>query len=209
MLLRKRILFIAITLVALTACPTIAQTAYTFDASNSSLQISVDKQGLFSAFGHNHVVAANDFSGSVQFDPGKLDSSSVSLRVVTKSLTVVDPDASTNDRRKVQAAMLGTEVLDASRYPKIAFRSTRITQIKQRNNAWRITLTGTLRLHGTEKQVTFPLVAQLENGRLTAQGDASILQSDFGITPIAVAGGTVKVKDRLRIHFEIHAQTQK
>ena len=31
----------------------------------------------------------------------------------------------------------------------------------------------------------------------------SIKQRDYGITPISIAGGTVKVKDELAIEFEI------
>lgn len=189
--------------------PASAQTAYTFDGSTSSLQISVDKQGLFSAFGHNHLVAAKEFSGSAQFDPGKIGSSSVSLRVAANSLTVIDPDSSANERGQVQATMLGPQVLDTARYPEIGFRSTGVTQAKQQGSGWRVMLTGMLQLHGTQRPVTFPLVVQLDHGQLSAEGDAYILQTDYGITPIKVAGGAVKVKNRLRIHFEIHARQQK
>jgi beta-glucanase (GH16 family)/polyisoprenoid-binding protein YceI len=194
-------------LLALHATPALAQT-YAFDESNSSLEINVYKEGLFSAFGHNHLIAANDFSGSLQFDPSEIENSSVTLRVAPKSLTVVDPGVSAGERRQVQASMLGPEVLDVERYPEIWFRSTRVAGVKRQGRGWRVTLTGTLQLHGAQRPVTFPLVVQLDNGQLTAQGDADILQTDFGITPIKVAGGAVKAKNRLRIHFDIRARSQ-
>jgi hypothetical protein len=35
------------------------------------------------------------------------------------------------------------------------------------------------------------------------RGQAVFKQSDFGIKPVRVAGGTVKVKDEIRIDFDI------
>jgi hypothetical protein len=35
------------------------------------------------------------------------------------------------------------------------------------------------------------------------RGSATLKQTDFGITPVTVAGGTVKVKDEVKIEFEI------
>jgi hypothetical protein len=42
-----------------------------------------------------------------------------------------------------------------------------------------------------------------EQGRY--RGSTSIKQSDFGISPISIAGGTVKVKDDVKIDFDIAA----
>jgi len=39
------------------------------------------------------------------------------------------------------------------------------------------------------------------NGRY--RGTAELKQKDFGITPITVGGGAVKVKNELRIEFDI------
>jgi hypothetical protein len=40
-----------------------------------------------------------------------------------------------------------------------------------------------------------------QNGRY--RGIADLKQKDFGITPVTVAGGAVKVKNELRIEFGI------
>jgi polyisoprenoid-binding protein YceI len=188
------------------ASPAVAQASYAFDASKSSLEINVYKEGLFSAFGHNHFIAAKDFSGSAEFEPTKIESASVTLRVDAKSLTAIDPGESSSDRQQVQATMLGEEVLDTKRYPEISFRSTGVTHIQQQGSGWRVTLTGLLELHGTQKPVAFPLTVRIEDGELIAEGEVSLLQSDYGIQPIRIAGGAVKVKDRLRIHLTIHAR---
>jgi len=45
------------------------------------------------------------------------------------------------------------------------------------------------------------LVAVLRNGHYT--GRVVLKQRDFGITPVSIAGGTVKVKNELTIDFDI------
>lgn len=58
---------------------------------------------------------------------------------------------------------------------------------------------GSLTLRGKKQPVVIEV--SLESGHY--RGSASILQSDFGIEPIRIAGGTVKVKDELKIEFDI------
>jgi len=60
-------------------------------------------------------------------------------------------------------------------------------------------VTGSLTLHGEKRPVT--VTVSQKNGHYT--GALSIRQTDFGIKPVKVAGGTVKVKDELRIEFDI------
>jgi len=62
-----------------------------------------------------------------------------------------------------------------------------------------------LKLHGVEKAIHLPVGVSIAGNELIAQGELFLLQIDYGITPAKVAGGTVKVKDRLRIRFEMHA----
>lgn len=190
-----------------TASGALAQKTFSFDAAGSTLEINVYKEGFFKAFAHDHLVTAKDFSGTVQFDSENLDRSSVTFRVAANSLTVLDPGESEKDRVQVQSTMAGESVLDVARYPDIVFRSTSVKETQKQGDAWRVLLEGTLQLHGKEKSVTVPLTLRVSVGELSAQGQVFLLQTDYGIAPVRIAGGTVKVKDRLRIRFEIHAPT--
>ena len=58
---------------------------------------------------------------------------------------------------------------------------------------------GDLTLHGVTQPVELPIT--LANGRYT--GSVKLKQTDFGIAPVSIAGGTVKVKDVIEIVFEI------
>ncbi|MCU1240134.1 MAG: YceI family protein [Candidatus Acidoferrum typicum] len=181
-------------------------TSYAIDTQQSKMDIHVGKEGAFKAFGHDHLIAAKQLSGEVQFDPQKLDKSSVRLHVPTKSITVIDPGESEKDRKEVEATMESDKVLDVAKFPEITFTSTSISAAKKTSDGWELTLSGKLNLHGVEKAVSFPLHVRAENNELHAQGEVSILQTDYGVTPVKVGGGTVKVKDKLKITFNIVAR---
>jgi polyisoprenoid-binding protein YceI len=119
----------------------------------------------------------------------------IELAVRTADLRVLDPDLAADKRAEVQSRMLGPEVLDTARFAAIAFASTAIEPAG--SDRWRVT--GHLTIRGQARTITFA-VARV-NGRY--RGEVAIKQRDFGIEPIRVAGGTVKVKDELKIQFDI------
>lgn len=179
---------------------------YSVDAARSKIVINVSKEGAFKAFGHDHVVDAKEISGQVQFDPQRIQESTVRLRIPTKAITVVDPGESDKDRHEVQATMEGEKVLNVAKFPEITFTSSSVSAPKKTSEGWELTLAGKLKLHGVEKQVTLPLHVHADNGEVRAEGDLSILQTDYEITPVKVGGGTVKVKDKLKMTFNIIAR---
>jgi hypothetical protein len=60
-------------------------------------------------------------------------------------------------------------------------------------------VTGRLTLHGRSQTVTFTAGRQGE----IYLGEVSISQRDFGIRPISIVGGTVRVRNEVTIRFEI------
>ncbi len=160
------------------------------DVERSSMTIHVSKSGLFSFAGDNHEIQARISSGKVN-EAAK----TVELKVESAKLTVLDPKLSESKRAEVQQEMLGPHVLDASRFPEISFRSTQVSEEKP--STWRVT--GNLTLHGQ----THPITLHVNSNAGHYRGTAAIKQTDFGITPVSVAGGTIKVKDELSIDFDI------
>jgi polyisoprenoid-binding protein YceI len=161
------------------------------DVNNSSLKIRVFKSGVFSAFAHDHEIEA-------PIEEGKIDSSSspsVQLRVDSRKIRVLDPEISADSRAGIQHTMDGTTVLDVEHFPEISYRSTAIT--KTGDAHWEVH--GDLNLHGKNQPVV--VAVSLEAGHY--RGSASFKQSAFGITPIRIAGGTVKVKDEVKIEFDV------
>lgn len=181
--------------------------SYKIESQNSKIEIQVAREGFLKAFGHDHLVSAKQFSGEVQIDFTKLENSLVSLTVEAKSLEVLDPGESEKDRAQVQSTMLGEQILDVPRYPRIRFDSTGIKIVSDKKTTVELQIQGKLTLHGVTKPIGFPVRVSLPgDGTLSADAEVSLLQSDFGITPIKVAGGTVRVKDKLKLTFHILAR---
>ena len=194
-------------LVLASALPARAQNraAYSVDTKQSKIEIHVYREGLLKAFGHDHQIMATDFSGTAQLVEPDASASSVTLVVETKSLVVLDPGENEKDRKEVQETMLGENVLDAPRFPRIQFASSKVRSTARKGEAIDLEVEGTLALHGAVKPVSLPVHLVVSGGRLTGDGEISLLQTDYGITPIKVGGGAVRVKDKLKLSFHIVA----
>ncbi len=172
-------------------CASMNGETWAIDPRQSSLTVHVFKSGLFSAFGDNHEVRAAVASGSVSDG----DKPAVEIEVDAGRMTVLDPDLAKEKRAEVQKRMLGPEVLDAAQFPKIRFKSTAVRPMG--DGRWRVE--GALALHGRSVPLSFEVTGAKERFR----GSATISQRAFGIKPISAGGGTVNVRDDLRVDFEI------
>jgi polyisoprenoid-binding protein YceI len=165
----------------------------TIDVSKSTLKIRVFKSGAFSAFAHNHEIQAPIEEGMIEQSNSARDS--VQLRVVSSKMRVIDPDTPADKRAEIQHTMQSAKVLDVEKFPEISYQSTAVAN--RGENHWEVR--GNLNLHGKKQPVL--VAVSLQDGHY--RGSASIKQSDFGIDPIRIAGGTVKVKDELKVEFDI------
>lgn len=197
---KMRILIVSFAALALScaivAAPRQAHSdAAEIDTAHSTMTVHVFKTGLFSALGHNHEISAPIESGRVQDKVQPSGNPSVELRVDARKLRVLDPDTSDDTRAQIQKTMLGPDVLDSDRFPEIRFVSTAVEASGA--NHW--TVHGNLDLHGQSHPVTVDVA--LKDG--TYHGSAPFKQTEFGIKPVSVAGGTVKIKDEVKVDFEI------
>jgi polyisoprenoid-binding protein YceI len=191
-LLIRRCLMV-VTVLGSAALSPIHAAAGPIDVRHSKLTVFVYKAGLFSAFADNHVISAPIASGTITTAP----SPAIELVVNAAELVPLDPDLDPAKRADVRTRMLGVEVLDTARFPTIQFASTAIEPVGP--DRWNVS--GRLTIRGVTQAVTFPVVRS--DGRY--RGETRLRQTDFGIKPIRIAGGTVSVKDELRVEFEIAA----
>ena len=182
-------------------------TGLVIDAANSQVLIEVGKAGVFGFAGHAHEVAATDVRGEVIVDRGDLSRASVSLDFEAGALQVTGKGEPPADVAEVQRVMLSTRVLDAGRFPTVSFRSRRVSVTVRPAAAAELLIEGDLTLHGTTRPMTVRASAAFDSeGRLTARGSCSLLQSEFGIVPVTAAGGTVRVRDEVDIQFVLSAK---
>lgn len=201
-----RFVALAVVLAVTAASPQAGPTAgKAIDVHHSSITVHVERAGFFSFAGDNHEIRAPLLSGSVNEAESKRE---VELVVDTARMQVLDPKASADTRAKVQQKMLGPDVLDVARFPRIEFHSRTVTPLNgaRLKNPGDVLLriAGDLTLHGETHPIEFEATGA--NGHY--HGSAKLKQTDFAIKPITIAGGAVKVKDEVTIDFEIFAGSQ-
>jgi polyisoprenoid-binding protein YceI len=160
------------------------------DAANSTMTVRVYKAGVFAAMGHDHEIAASITAGAVD-----IAARTVEVRVNASALKVQDPKASEKERAEIQSTMLGPDILDAEHHTEIVFRSKGAESVSEKS--WR--LHGDLTLHGQ----THPVDVEVNETGGHYRGTALLRQTEFGIKPVKIAGGAVRVKDEIRIEFDI------
>jgi polyisoprenoid-binding protein YceI len=180
---------------------------YRLVADESRFTVQAFAEGLFSAFGHDPVIAIRDFTGDVEFTPGTLSDASVRMTIRTDSLAATD-EVKEKDRAEIDH-MMRDDVLETAQYPEIVFASTSVTAQRLGEGRYRARVIGDLTLHGvTQKNLWIQAEVTTSGERLRAQGQFSLKQTDFGIKPVKVAGGTLKVKNELKFSFDIVAEKQ-
>jgi polyisoprenoid-binding protein YceI len=102
--------------------------------------------------------------------------------------------------------MLSDRVLDIQRYPTVRFRLRSLSLIDRTSSEMRVRVTGELTLHGVTRPLTVPVHVAILGDHVTAEGHASVRQTDFGIQPVTAGAGTVRVRDQLDVLFRVSAR---
>lgn len=183
---------------------------YTIDAKKSELAVRLFKAGIASAFAHDHIVRAEDFSGWVAFEEDRPDLFKLAAEVPVDSL-VADSredrekyklsELDDDDRKEINETMKGSTQLHGEKYPRIRFRSSRL----QKTDTNSYTINGKFTLHGTTKTVTVPATITTTKDGLHIKGEFRFLQSDYGIEPYSAGLGTIRNKDEVLLLFDLYA----
>jgi len=183
---------------------------YSIDKNEGELIVRLYKKGIFSGFAHDHIVIAQDFSGSVQFDEVDLTKFKISVEVPANSIASDLPEIrlkyglevlSQKNWIEVNNTMRSSKQLDIEKYPIVRFSSDSLKKIEGES----FEITGEFSLHGVTKLIVVPVTISVENGILKLQGGFSFLQSDYNIKPFSGAMGTVRNKDEAFLKFDISA----
>ncbi len=181
-------------------------TAYRIDKSASKFTVRAFASGMLSAMGHNPAFAIRDFTGEANLDAVAPGQASLRVQIRADSLEVVD-DISSRDRREMESTM-NQSVLESSKYPEIVYESARAAADQLGDGRYKLAINGNLSLHGVTRPLPVTAQVTVNGDMLRAYGDFSILQSNYGIRPVSVAGGALKLKDELKFTFDIVGRKQ-
>jgi polyisoprenoid-binding protein YceI len=179
---------------------------YLIDGKKSTFTVRAFATGMLSAFGHNPTIAIPDFEGEVLLNPEVVEHSTLRLVVHAASLTDTD-DISEKDRAEINRAMHG-DVLESDSYPDVVYECSSLTASKTGEGQYWASLNGELTLHGVQRNQPISARISVSGDGLRATGDFSVRQSDYEIKPVSAAGGTIKLKDELKLSFDITARKQ-
>jgi polyisoprenoid-binding protein YceI len=179
---------------------------YLVDSSKSTFTVRAFATGLLSMFGHDPTIAIPDFEGEVSLKPDAVEQSTLHLVLNASSLTVTG-DINKKDREEINRAM-HQEVLESDSYPEIVYECSQLASTKTGEGQYSVVLKGELTLHGVTRDEPITARVWINDRTLRAAGDFSVRQSDYEIRPVSAAGGTVKLKDELKLTFDISARQQ-
>jgi len=179
---------------------------YVIDQSSSRFTVRAFATCLLSTFGHSPTVAIRNFEGEMEFSPEDPSASSLHVRASADSLEIMD-DIKSKDRQEMESTM-NNSVLETAKYPEIVFATTSVSASRLGEGRYQANLNGNLTLHGITRPVTIPTQVTLMGDMLRAGGEFSLLQTNFGIKLVSVAGGTLKLKDELKFSFDIVARRE-
>lgn len=176
------------------------------DGSRSRISLRVYRAGRLARLGHNHVVEATAPNGELRLlaagggvarlriDPRRLrvDEPGARARYGADFVEMPDAEAVAGTREN----MLGPEVLDAAAWPEITVLA-RIDDLAADRPVAALHLT----LRGIGRRYRVPVTVRAGGQVLEVSGALTLRQSDFGITPFAVLGGALKVRDAVDVDF--------
>jgi len=153
--------------------------------------------------GHEHLIAAREFSGEAQLTPAMITLASLQITVNAASMAETSDDF-TEQQKQIINRELREIVFEPEKYPQIVFKSTEITgKTTTTNNSFELKIRGNLTLHGVTRRITIPARVSLVGNDMRATGEFSIDRSDFNVKATSAFHGLVRVRNKVKFTFDI------
>lgn len=182
---------------------------YRLDPAASSLDFVVRREGPLARFGHDHVLAPRGLEGwFLAAEP--LAGSRADLRFPTADL-VIDDAASRRDYRLDTTP--DTEAIEAT-------RTNLLTEVLRRG-AWpviSVALDGlpaddgelparlTVTWGGERYTIERPLELSRDASLIRLAGRFTVRQTELGMTPLAILGGGLRVRDEIEVYLDLQGR---
>ena len=176
-------------------------TRYRFDPSRSQFTVQAFAAGVLSFLGHSPTFAVRDFAGWVAFEGGSVHNVRLELAVRADSLELTDA-VSDKDRREIEGTMR-RDVLQTTDYPKIAYEAVKVSADSVMRGRYRLRIGGRLSLHGVTRPQPVDAELLVFDDGIRLRGESSLRLSDYQIRPVTALGGTIRLKDELRLSFDL------
>lgn len=182
--------------------PPAVTTRYRLDPSQSKFIAHALRGGLLWFKGHDHLVAARDFSGEAEITSDAINPASLLLVVKSESMAETNT-VFTDQQKQIIDKELREIVLLPARYPEITFRSTEVKGKPAGANEYDLKIGGELTLLGVTRHIEIPTHLSISGNDLRVRGEFSINRSDFKVKATSAFHGMVRVRNKIEFKFDI------
>ena len=174
---------------------------YEIDSSRSKFMVHAYRGGLAWFKGHDHLIAARDFSGVAELNLDALNPASLQMTIRAASLEETS-DVFTKQQKGIINKELQEIVLETAKYTDITFKSSDVKGMLK-NGQFEITIGGEITLHGVTRHIVIPATVSVEGGSLHAKGEFDLDRTKFNVNATSAFHGWVRVKHKLKFTFDI------
>ena len=179
---------------------TIKSGSHSIGPENGKLTVNTYVGGMGAKMGHDLVLAATKWQGTVTIDADNPAATSVEVSADPRALEILQATGGVkalSDKDRADIASNSDKTLNTSKHPEISFKSTGVT-----GAAPNLKLNGNLTISGQTKPVTLDITVQDVGGESKLTGKTVVVQSDFGVKPYSKLGA-LKVKDPVDIEIQL------
>jgi polyisoprenoid-binding protein YceI len=178
-------------------------TRYRLDPGLSRFTVQAFATGMLSFFAHSPTFNVRQFTGVLAFEDDTIKSMRIDMTITADSLELAD-QVKPSEREEIEGRMR-REVLETATYPEIVLRAAVASAENIAPGRHRLRLAGNLALHGVTRplQVGAELVVCDDGIRL--RGETPLRLSDYRIRPVTALAGAIKLKDELKVSFDLAA----
>jgi hypothetical protein len=178
--------------------------------TETDFRILVYRDGPFARLGHNHVVLAQQISGSIILREPR-DRSTFELSLPVVHLLVDDQQArdeegpafastpSATDTGRTRENMLGPRLLDHQRFPSVRIVGG-LTSGEESPSAQ-----VEIHIRQSVARKAVPIDLSITNDHLTIRGYLEVSHRELGLEPFSVMMGAIRVAEVMKLRFEISA----
>ena len=179
---------------------TIKSGSHSIGPENGKLTVSTYVGGMGAKAGHDLVLEATRWSGTLNVDAANPSATSVDVTVDPRSLEIIQASGGVkplSDKDRSEIASNSDKTLNTGKHPEIRFRSTAVS-----GNAPRLTLKGELTIAGNTRPVDLEVNVQDGPGDTRITGKTTVVQTEFGMKPYSKLG-VLKIKDPVDLGIEL------
>jgi hypothetical protein len=183
---------------------------FTLAPEDSVVRIYAFRAGRAGKLGHNHVLAAPQFTGffhlpsdgaangrfdlAFRLDQLEIDNPAYRSTLGAAFSSVLSPE----DIQSTREHLLGATDLQADRFPLVRIHSLQIS-----GEAPKFAAKVQIEMHGEKREMWIALDVEGLPDRLSVSGSFVLHQSDFGVQPYSLLGGLLSVQDEVVLDFKL------